>query len=123
MTTTQIANRLVALCRKGDFGTCYEELYSPSIQSIEADGSSVLGLDGIAAKGKEWNSGIETFHGSEIGDPIVSGNYFSLPMSMTLTRKGETESSVFHEICVYQVRDGKVVREQFFYDDPTTAGE
>lgn len=122
MTTSEIANRLVELCRKGDFTACYQELYSPNVQSIEADGSSVTGFDGIAAKGKEWNEGIQEWHGAEIGDPIVSGNFFSLPMSMTLTRKGESGPSVFQEMCVYQVQEGKVVKEQFFYDDPTTAG-
>jgi len=116
MTTQEIANRLVELCSKGDYSTCYEELYSPEIKSIEADGSVVNGFDGIAQKGKEWNANIEEFLGSGIGEPIVSGNWFSLPMHMTIKRKGAPEAIKFEEICVYQVKDGKIVQEQFFYD-------
>lgn len=116
MTTQEIANRLVELCRAGDFQTCYKELYAPDIQSIEADGKTCNGLEEMAAKGKEWNSSIEEFNSSSIGDPVVCGNYFSLPMSMNLKYKGTPAAVDFHEICVYQVKDGKVVKEQFFYD-------
>lgn len=116
MTTTEIANKLVAFCRKGEYQNCYQELYSPEIVSIEADGTSVKGFDGIAEKGKKWNEGIKEFHGSSIGDPIVSGNFFSLPMDMTITYQGSDQPIKFEEICVYQVKDGKVVKEQFFYD-------
>ena len=118
MTVQEIANRLVELCRKGEFQTCYQELYSPKIQSIEADGKTSTGFDEIAAKGKEWNATIKEFHGSTIGDPIVSGNFFSLPMSMNITYEGAPGPALFEEICVYEVADGKVVKEQFFYKQP-----
>lgn len=116
MNTTEVANRLYQLCNQGDFKTCYEELYSADCQSIEADGSICNGLEEMAVKGKEWNEGIEEFYGSNIGKPIVSGSHFSLAMGMHLKFKGAPEATQFEEICVYQVRDGKVVKEQFFYD-------
>lgn len=116
MTTQEIANRLVELCEKGDYQTCYKELYSPDIQSIEADGTICNGLEEMAEKGKQWNANIEEFHGSGIGAPIVSGNYFSLPMWMDIKFKDAPARTKFEEICVYQVKDGKVVKEQFFYD-------
>jgi len=119
MTTKEIANKLVAYCRKGEFQECYKELYSPGIVSIENDGTSVKGLDELAEKGKKWNAGIKEFHGSETGDPVVSGNYFSLPMSMDITYTGAGSPTKFEEICVYQVKDGKVIKEQFFYDEPS----
>jgi len=118
MTTQEIANRLVELCGKGEYQTCYQELYSPEIVSVEADGSSVKGFDEIQQKGKEWNAGIEAFHGSSIGAPAVSGNYFSVPMSMKIQYKGSPEVVQFEEICLYQVKEGKIVKEQFFYDAP-----
>jgi len=119
METKDIAVRLVELCKKGEFETCYQELYSPEIVSVEADGTEVSGFDGIKQKGKEWNDRLEEFHGSTIGDAVVSGNYFSLPMSMTIKFKGAPAVHKFEEICVYTVKDGKIVREQFFYDQPS----
>jgi hypothetical protein len=116
MTTQEIANRLVSLCRQGDFKTIYQELYSPEIVSVEMDGTAVNGFDGIQAKGKEWNEGIAEMHETWVGDPVVSGNWFSLPMSMKLTYKGQSEPTNFEEICVYQVQDQKIVKEQFFYN-------
>ncbi len=118
MTTQEIANRLVELCNKQDYETCYEELYSPEIVSIEADGTSVQGFEAMAAKGKQWNESIEKWNGAGAGAPIVSGNHFSVPMWMDLQYKGAPAAMKFEEIAVYQVKDGKVVKEQFFYEEP-----
>lgn len=117
MTTQKIANRLVELCKKGKYQQCYQELYSPEIQSVEADGTTAVGFAALAKKGKEWNAGIKQFHSSSIGAPQVNGNWFTLPMSMKLTYKGQKKPTEFKEICVYQVKDSKVVKEQFFYDN------
>lgn len=117
MTTKQIANRLVKLCRSGEYQKCYQELYSQNIQSIEPDGTTAVGFGPMAKKGKEWNASIQKMNSSSVGDPIVNGNWFSLPMSMNVHFKGAKKAIDFNEICVYQVKDGKIVKEQFFYDE------
>ncbi len=118
MNTQEIANRLVELCRQGDWETCYKELYSPDVWSIEPEGAmggQVQGMEAIAEKGKKWNEAMEEFHGSEIGEPIVAGNHFSFTMTMDATFKGVGREKM-EEICVYEVKDGKIVKEQFFYE-------
>jgi len=117
MTTQEIAYRLVELCRKGEYETCYKELYSPEIVSIEPDGSSVQGFEAMAQKGKKWNATIEEFKGSGVGEPVCSGNYFSVPMNMDIKFKNATEVTHFEEMCVYQIKEGKIIKEQFFYDE------
>lgn len=117
MSTQEIANRLVELCNKGDYQTCYQELYSPEVWSIEPEGwpnQKVQGLDGIAEKGKQWNEQMEEFHGSAIGEPIVAGDHFALTMMYDATFKGQGRVKM-EEVCVYQVQDGKIVKEQFFF--------
>lgn len=118
MTTQEIANRLVELCRKGDYETCYSELYSPEAKSIEATeemGPPITeGLDNILKKGKKFEEMIEEMHGGSVGDPIVSDNHFSCTMSMDVTYKGQPRRQE-SEICVYKVEGGKIVSEQFFY--------
>lgn len=116
MTTTQIANKLYQFCIKGDYASCYKELYAYDCQSIEPDGTICNGLEEMAKKGKTWNEGIAEFYGSSIGEPIVSGSHFSLAMSLDLKYKGANEQTRFEEICVYQVKEGKIIKEQFFYD-------
>ena len=123
MSTQEIANRLVELCRSGDYETCYKELFDPNVWSIEPEGAlggKVQGLEAIAEKGKRWNEMMEEFHGSSVGDPIVCGNHFACTMTMDATLKGVGREKM-EEICVYEVQNGKIVREQFFYNVPTTA--
>lgn len=118
MTTQEVANRLVELCNAGDYETCYKELYSPQCVSIEPKGAMMErceGLEAMAEKGKAWNEMMEEFHGSAIGEPIVADNHFSLTMMMDATFKGKGREKM-NELCVYEVKDGKVVKEQFFYN-------
>lgn len=117
MSTQEIANRLAELCRKGEFETVYKELYSPDCVSIEPKGAQMEiceGLEAMAAKGKAWNESIVEFHASSVGDPIVSGNHICMPMMMDATFK-EYGREKMNELCVYEVKDGKIVKEQFFY--------
>lgn len=121
MTTQEIANRMVSLCREGKYEECYTELYSPNAVSIEPSGAMIEraeGMEAIAAKGKAWNEMIEEFHGSSVGDPIVADDHFSCTMMIDCTMKGKGRHKM-DEICVYKVAEGKIVSEQFFYDIPT----
>ena len=119
MTTQEIANRLVELCRTGAWDQAFEELYSPNAVSIEMPGGPwperCEGMEAIAAKGEQWQSMTEEFHGVEVSDPLIAGNHFTLTMAMDVTMKGMGRSKNT-EVCVYKVDDGKIVSEQFFYD-------
>lgn len=121
MTTQQIANRLVELCRAGEYDKCYDELFSEDTENIEmpamADGplGNARGLDAIRRKARAWEEGIEQVHGGHVGDPVVAGNWFCVPMSMDASFRQRGRMQI-EELCVYQVKDGRIVREQFFYD-------
>lgn len=122
MDTQQVANRLVELCREGKGQQAQAELYSSDAVSVEMEGMEASGMptvakgmDAITAKGRTFNEGIEAVHGGTVGDPIVMGNWFAITMTMDATMKGRGRVNM-EEICVYQVKDGKIVREQFFYD-------
>jgi len=118
MTIQEIATKLVELCRQGDFETCYKELYSPDVVSLESEGAPTPvahGLDGIAEKGKKWNEMVEQVHSTKIGEPIIAGNHFALTWTTNLTFKGAPAPIDSEEICLYEVKDGKIVKEQFFY--------
>lgn len=120
MTTQQVANRLVELCRKAEYETAYKELYSNDIVSIEPDGAPsgrVEGMEAIAAKGKMFQEMTEEFYGIEVSDPIVAENFFSCTMSLDSKMKGMPRAKM-DEVCLYQVKDGKIVLEQFFYTVP-----
>lgn len=117
MTKQEIADRLIELCNQGDFETVYKELYSPEIVSIEPKGAIIEtahGFEGIAEKGKKWRESVQEFHGQKIGTPVFSDDHFAFPWTSEITFKGG-QRVTFTEMCVYEVKDGKIVKEQFFY--------
>ena len=120
MNTQQVANRLVELCRRGEFSKAHDELYAQDAVSIEPEGApggalgNVRGLDAIREKGKSFDQTYEKIHGITVSDPLVSGEFFSLVMGLDATWK-QGGRYAMEEICVYRVRNGKIVLEQFFY--------
>jgi hypothetical protein len=118
MTTKQIADRLVALLRYGQFETAQKELFSAGAVSIEPTHSgqpSVKGLTAIVEKGVQFRNAVEQFHGLTVTEAVCSYNHIALGLKVELTFKGQSEQTIMDEIIVYQVEDGKIVHEQFFY--------
>ncbi len=117
MTTTEVAHRLVALCREGQFEQAVAELYAPNVVSIEPEGAPnhrVQGLDQIRKKGAEFDASMEVLHEIRVSDPVISNDHFSIAMWLDATMKGVGRVPM-DEICVYGVENGKITSEQFFY--------
>jgi hypothetical protein len=118
MKTEEIANRLAAYCRKADWEGAQKELYAPNAKSIEPYAShgfakETIGLDAIIEKGKKFDSMVEKIHSIEISEPLVAGNSIVFKMGMDITMKGQGRMSS-PELCLYQVKDGKIISEEFF---------
>ena len=118
MTIQEIANRLVEHCRTGNYTAAQEELYSEDAESIEPAHmpglQSVKGRDAIVEKGKQFQSMVEEIHGSTVSDAVIAGNHFAVAAVIDATMKGAARSTMT-EIAVYEVKDGKIVKEQFIY--------
>ena len=117
MTTKQVADRLVELCREGQFEAAMQELYSKDIVSIEPDGSpskECNGIEEVIAKAQQFSEMTEEVHSMEVSDPIVADKFFSCAMKMDVTFKGAPRATM-EEVCLYQVGNGKIVREEFFF--------
>lgn len=118
MTTQEVANQLISLCRAGKYEEVYQTLFSPEIISKEPDGSlspEVKGLEQLAEKGKKWYEMVDEFVEGTISDPIVAGDHFACTMKSKVKFKGAPKAIDLDEVCVYRVENGKVVLEQFFY--------
>ena len=117
-TTQEIADRLVQLCREGKYEEAQNELFSDDAESIEPPESpglqSVKGLDQIRKKGQDFNNMVEEIHSGSVSDPVVAGRYISLALVLDATYKGMGRQNM-EEIAVYETRDGKIVKEQFFF--------
>jgi ketosteroid isomerase-like protein len=121
-STATVANELVALCRAGRNLDALAKLYSPKIVSIEPVSTEALpaemtGIDAIRQKNEWWfdNNEINSY---EVNGPFVGGDQFSVHYLLDTTFKPTGQRSVMTEMALYTVKDGKIVREQFFYNAP-----
>ena len=117
-TTQEVANRMNELFKAFKWTEVQEELFAENAVSIEpphAQGlQTVEGLAAIKKKAEDFNNMVEEFHGGWVGDPVVGGNHIAFAMGIDATYKGMGRQNM-EEIAVYEVKEGKIVKEQFFY--------
>ena len=118
METKEIAKKLVAYCRKADWSGAHNELYATNVISIEpyATGEfpkETKGLKAVEEKGKTFDAMVEKIHSIDASEPLVAGNTIAFTLGMDLTMKGKGRMNS-PELCVYQVKDGKIISEEFF---------
>jgi len=117
MTTKQIADRLVEFCRKGDMEGAQKELFADDAVSIEATAGGgfekeTRGREALAKKGAQWNAMVEKVHSMEMSDPLIATNSFACTLRMHVDMKGKGPMDI-KELCVYKVKDGKIISEEF----------
>lgn len=121
MTTQAVANRYHELMQTGQIEQILRELYSPDIVSLEPQNDSGLPrrTEGMAAyreKEKLYFGQIEQMHSTFLSPPLVATVHFTLMLGMEVTIRGKS-SKEKREIGVFEVREGKIVHEAWFYDD------
>lgn len=125
MTTAEIANKLVTLCREGRNHEAINELYADDIVSVEAmampgsDSAESHGKAAALAKSQWWGENHDV-HGAILEGPLVTPTHFSVMLDYDVTNKPSGRRMRIQEIAVYTVANGKITREQFFY--PTGPG-
>ena len=121
--TKTVGHKLVEYCRNGLNLEAISSLYSTDIVSVEAVGSDempaeVRGIDQVVAKNKWWYENNEVHHSSAEG-PFPHHDKFAVIFHYeTEVKSGPRQGQrvKFDEVAVYTVKDGKIVREEFYYD-------
>ena len=118
MTTQEIADKLVSYCRNAEWETAQLNLFADDAVSIESQPNPTFpkettGRAAIIEKGKKFEALIENVHALTVSEPIVAESAFACRMAMDVTMKGQPRMQM-SEICVYQVKAGKIISEQFF---------
>jgi hypothetical protein len=120
LTTQEVANRFNEHAQSGQWDKIQGELYSEDAVSIEPAHAAAIGmanavgLDAIKKKGEAFGQMVEEMHGGYSTPPVVGGNFFSVGMGMDVTMKGAGRMKM-DEVAVYEVKEGKIISEQFFY--------
>jgi hypothetical protein len=118
MTIHKIAIRLAELCHTGQYSQAHKELYADDAVSIEPEHAknfkTVYGLDNIIRKGEEFRNMMKEVHNTYATEPVVAANFIALGIGIDATMKDGHRNHI-EEMALYEVKDGKIVKEQFFY--------
>ena len=123
MTTKEIADQLVALCRAGKNIEAVETLMSADATSLEAMGDAAMpaeqsGREAIRGK-NEWWLNNHKIHSAVIKGPFPNGDRFAVIFDFVVTPAvGPMAGKMMRmeEVALYTVKDGQISREEFFYD-------
>ena len=119
MNAREVANRLVQLCREGKNVEAINELYDDDIVSIEPVGSPMpgktVGKQAVLESTNRWFESVQQLHSVDISAPLISDDFFACTMKVDATYK-ERGRNLMNELCVFEVKDGKIVNTQFFYN-------
>jgi hypothetical protein len=121
MTTQEIATRYQELMTQRKFIEIQDTYYHEDVICQESEKADSMGMsiftngrEAVKAKGIARRATIETMHSYFCSEPIVAGEFFSVVLKQEVTFKGKPRAAV-EEIGVFYVKDGKIVKEQFFY--------
>ncbi len=121
--TMRVGHELVDFCRSGKNTQAIDELYSPTIVSVEAAASPAMparveGLDAVRGKNEWWEKNHEV-HGASVDGPWPHGDRFIVHYKFDVTAKSGPmagQRMTLDETALYTVQQGKIVQEEFFYD-------
>jgi len=117
MNTEEIANKLVDLCRKGEWMKALDELYAKDIVSVEARemenrAAEMRGIDLVRGKTHWWEQNMEV-HSAKVSGPFVARDTFVVQFDVDVTEKASGKRMQMSEAGIYTVKDSKVAREEF----------
>lgn len=121
MTTQALATKYRELMTQRKFLEIQDTFYAEDVVSQEMEKATAMGLavitrgrEAIKAKGIARRATIDTIHSYYCSEPLVAGEFFSVILKQDVTFKDKPRMTI-EEIGIFQVKAGKVVKEQFFY--------
>ncbi len=119
MSTTQIAQDLVDMCRTGRNMEAIDKYYSNDIVSVESMGApgmpaEMKGIEAVRGKNKWWLDNHEV-HSGKANGPYVGENQFAVEFKYDVTQKATGKRIQMNEMALYTVEGGKIVHEHFYY--------
>lgn len=118
LTTQKVAARFNELARQEKWFEIQDELFADNVRSVDPPNSPHFGYaegkGAVRKKGEEFVKKVQEFHGANTTEPVVGGNHFAAGRSFEITVEGSGRIKI-EEIMLYEVKNGQIVSEQFFY--------
>lgn len=118
MTTQEVAARFNELAQQEKWFEIQDEFFADNVRSIDPPDSPYFGYaegkSQVRKKGEDFVKRIEAVHSAHTTEPLVTGSHFTVGRSKDITVQGHGRIQI-NEIMLYEVKDGQIVLEQFFY--------
>ena len=115
---TEVAARFNELAKQEKWFEIQDELFSENVKSIDPPNSPYFdyaeGKAKVRKKGEDFVNRVEAAHRRYTTEPVIAGNHFAVGREVDITVQGIGRIQI-NEIMLYEVKDGKILSEQFFY--------
>lgn len=117
-TTNEVATRFMELAQEEKWFDIQDELFADDVKSIDPPNSPYFkyaeGKAAVRKKGEDWVKRITAAHKRSTTQPIITANHFAVGREVDIEVQGFGRVKI-NEIMMYEVKDGKIISEQFFY--------
>lgn len=118
LTTQEVAARFNELAQQEKWFEIQDEFFADNVRSVDPSDSPYFGYAegkaNVRKKGEDFVARIDAVHRAYTSEPIVTGNHFVVVREKDLTVQGHGRIQI-NELMLYEVKDGQIVLEQFFY--------
>ena len=118
MTTQEVAARFNELAQQEKWFDIQDELFADNVRSVDPPNSPYFpyaeGKAAVRKKGEDFVNRIEAAHRLYVSEPVISGNHFAVGREKDITVQGFGRIQI-NEIMLYEVKNGQIILEQFFY--------
>ncbi|RIJ27814.1 SnoaL-like domain-containing protein [Henriciella algicola] len=115
-----VGETLVAANNDGSYKDLINTIYAADCVSVEAaappgGSAEAHGIEAIKGKWAWWEDNHDVHDTEAVGPYLHGEDRFGVVFSIDVTNKASGERVKMQEIALYTVKDGKIVREEFFY--------
>ena len=119
----EIAYGLIDCWNRMDFHTAYQTFYAQDAVKVEPTAigdypNEIRGLETLMAQEDSIQQEIMETHQIYIAEgPFIGASGFSIVIKSDFTHRATGTRHIFREVGIFTVEDGKIVREEFQYDE------
>jgi hypothetical protein len=120
-SAAEVGQQLIEMFNRGELRQIEDQLWAPEIVSVEGMGMGWRGRKAVDAKNADWNRS-HRIHGGTAEGPYTGATGFAVKFLLDIEDTTSGKRTLFEEVGVYKVRNGKVVEEEFMYGRVTPVG-
>lgn len=120
MSVKEAVQDLTKMVLSGQGMEAFEKYYADDVEMQENESPPRKGKEANRKFEQEWMESIKEFHGAEVKAVAVEGDTAIIEWFMDFTLK-DGKRKKMSEVAVQQWKDGKIVREKFYYDSAAGA--